>query len=163
MNKTLKIVLLNKTVLSNGVVGPEYTPMTMTVEELIQNLKVIKPTPRVAYAQNIAKEITLEALEAMVKDDLISADSAAAILEAEKIKEQNDLSEKKIEVPAPVVVADDVTPVDGPIFAEEENADTVADGAEVTDEIISGDEVVEKLEDGTPVITNQTQGNKKRR
>lgn len=166
MNKTLKIVLLNKTILSNGVVGPEYTPMTMTVEELIQNLKVIKPTPRIAYAQHISKEITLEALEAMVKDDLVSADTAAAILEAEKIKEEQDkLDAANIKEEEQDKLEADRLAAENSEELKEETPVTTDVTVENTEEVPATEEVkTEILEDGTPVITgNQQQGNKKRR
>ncbi len=105
MDKTLKVVLLNKTTLPNGVTGPEYTPMTIAVLEIIQSIKSITPTPKFAYASNIIKAITLDELEKMITP-FETADHAAAIKVLEEEKKDEVIVDKAPE--AEVIITEPV-------------------------------------------------------
>ena len=124
MDKTLKVVLLNKTTLPNGVTGPEYTPMTITVLEMIQSIKSITPTPKFAYASNIVKTITLDELEKMITP-FETADHAAAIKGLEE--------EKKDEV-----IVDEF-PEEGDVIAEPVNPE-LEEAPTLTPEPVSAEE-----------------------
>ena len=105
MDKTLKVVLLNKTTLPNGVTGPEYTPMTIAVLDMIQSIKSITPTPKFAYASNIIKAITLDELEKMITP-FETADHAAAIKVLEEEKKDEVIVDKAPE--AEVIITEPV-------------------------------------------------------
>ena len=139
MNKTLKVVLVNKSILSNGVRGPEYTPMTMSVEQMIQDMKLGKPTPKFAYAANISKIVTLEELEAMV-EPILSADNQAALEEINKEEELVNTDE----------VIDELKPED--IVITEPGASA--------EELVNTDEVIEPAAEEEKEPIEETGSNK---
>lgn len=154
MDKTLKVVLLNKTTLPNGVTGPEYTPMTIAVLEMIQSIKSITPTPKFAYAANLTKVITLDELEKMIVP-FETADHAAAIKETEENKEDIPPVEPVLTEGA---TEEDIPPVEPVVPAIEES--TLVEGTtENTDtELPVEGEVIPPVEGTAPVIINKKKG-----
>lgn len=129
MNKTLKVVLINKAILSNGVIGPEYTPMTMPVEQIIQDIQLGKPTPKFAYADHISRIVTLEELEKMVTP-LNTADREAALIEEKAPEKAPEVIVEPVVVTEPVIV-------DAPVETPEE---------EIKDEDLVPEETPEEKE-----------------
>lgn len=147
MDKTLKVVLLNKTTLPNGVTGPEYTPMTIAVLEIIQSIKSITPTPKFAYASNIIKAITLDELEKMITP-FETADHAAAIKVLEEEKKEEIIVDKAPE--AEVIITEPVnTELEVPALTPE---------PENTEEGILIEGTLEKTEGEVGAVIATTEG-----
>jgi hypothetical protein len=58
-------VLVNKTILTDGRKGPDFTPFKAEVSELIKEIEVTKPTPVFKHANNLTRVISVEELKAM--------------------------------------------------------------------------------------------------
>lgn len=157
MDKTLKVVLLNKTTLPNGVTGPEYTPMTIAVLEMIQSIKSITPTPKFAYASNIIKTISLDELEKMITP-FETADHAAAIKVLEEEKKDDVIVDKAPE--AEVIITEPVnTELEVPTLTPEpENTEEgilIEGTLEKTEGEVGAGEVIVATEGTQPVIKNK--------
>ena len=157
MDKTLKVVLLNKTTLPNGVTGPEYTPMTIAVLEIIQSIKSITPTPKFAYASNIIKAITLDELEKMITP-FETADHAAAIKVLEEEKKDEVIVDKAPE--AEVIITEPVnTELEVPALTPEpvntEEGISIEGTLEKTEGEVGAGEVIATTEGTQPVIKNK--------
>ena len=157
MDKTLKVVLLNKTTLPNGVTGPEYTPMTIAVLEMIQSIKSITPTPKFAYASNIIKAITLDELEKMITP-FETADHAAAIKVLEEEKKDEVILDKVPE--AEVIITEPVnTELEVPILTPEpENTEEgilIEGTLEKTEGEVGAGEVIVATEGTQQVMKNK--------
>ena len=157
MDKTLKVVLLNKTTLPNGVTGPEYTPMTIAVLEMIQSIKSITPTPKFAYASNIIKAITLDELEKMITP-FETADHAAAVKALEEEKKDEVIVDKAPE--AEVIITEPVnTELEVPTLTPEpvntEEGILIEGTLEKTEGEVGAGEVIVATEGTQPVIKNK--------
>ena len=152
MDKTLKVVLLNKTTLPNGVTGPEYTPMTIAVLEMIQSIKSITPTPKFAYASNIIKAITLDELEKMITP-FETADHAAAIKVLEEEKKDEVIVDKAPE--AEVIIIEPVnTELEVPTLTPEP-VNTEEGTLEKTEGEVGAGEVIVATEGTQQVMKNK--------
>lgn len=65
--KEVRVVLANKTVLTTGRKGPDFSPFKETPANLIKELTHTKPAPIFKYADNLNRAITLEELQTMLK------------------------------------------------------------------------------------------------
>lgn len=65
--KELRVVLGNKTILTTGRKGPDFTPFKETPANLLKEMTNAKPTPVFKYADNLGRAITVEELKTMLK------------------------------------------------------------------------------------------------
>ena len=129
--KEVRVVLANKTVLTTGRKGPDFSPFKETPANLIKELTHTKPAPVFKYADNLNRAITLEELQTMLK---LTTDAPKVEIKIE--------APKDIVPPVAPIVLDKVDEDGKEIETEEDKAPATEDATDI------------KVEDGDGTASN---------